>query len=56
MPFVFIARQKQVQQSQVALTDNHTETRDASLGKRKALPLEQVSEFQIQMLGHYLRQ
>ena len=35
---------QRVQQSQVALTDNHTGTRNASLGER-ALPL-QVSEFQ----------
>ena len=36
---------QQVQQSQVALTDNHTETRNASLKREKGIAKYQVSKF-----------
>ena len=42
---------KRVQQSQVALTDNHTETRDASLEREKALPLNRSVNFKLASLG-----
>ena len=41
---------QQVQQSQVALTDNHTETRNASLGEREHCHYRSVS-FKLASLG-----